>query len=334
MSTQRSLAAKNYCSDQQYERERTTIFQREWLLIGHQQEIPAIGDQLARMVAGYPILLAHGPDGIRAFYNVCAHRAGPLVWNGTKINSPAIHCRYHGWRYNWEGILTKAPDFGAPCPQAQLKKVHLEVKRGLIFICLSPPQNNLTDSYPALWKAVEPFHLERMPFYKEENHRLRCNWKTYAENYLEGYHVPYLHPSLKREIKMRTYRVSVHTRSISHHVQTKEKAIYDGYWGYVWPNLAINIYGTGFSLERIVPISTGETQIEYLYFFEENLSEMEIQHSLQMSRTVTKEDVEICEAIQHNLRSGAYTAGELSPKHENGVGAFHQWWSQALADLE
>ena len=64
------------------------------------------------------------------------------------------------------------------------------------------------------------------------------------------------------------------------------------------------------------------------------MSESEIQHSLKMSRTVTKEDVEICEAIQHNLRSGAYNAGELSPKHENGVSAFHQWWSQSLEELE
>jgi choline monooxygenase len=321
----RSLPAEQYYQDEIYETERRSIFTNNWVLVAHCQEIPEIGDQIARTVANFPLLIAKTPNGITGYINVCLHRAGPLVWDGTKSNGQVLRCRYHGWTYNWAGELTYAPDFGSACPTGKLKKIHIAIKLDLIFVCIETPKHSIEDTFPFLWEGLLPFSLEAYKLKGEEKHNLDCNWKTYVENYLEGYHVPYVHPSLQKEIKMRSYRIKVHNRSITHHVSTKENAMYNGYWGYAWPNLAVNIYDGGFSLERIVPVETKKTRIEYLYFFHPDISDDDIKDRLAMSRQVTLEDIKICNAIQHNLSSGCYSAGELSPKHENGVNAFHNW---------
>ena len=329
MST-KSLSASYYCDTSIYEQERKAIFSCNWLLIGHQQEIPQIGDQMARTIANIPLLIAHTPQGIRGYVNICVHRAGPLVWDGTKIHSNSIRCRYHGWRYNWEGTLTNAPDFGSDCPKGQLKHIHVSCKEGFIFVALEKPQQTLEQTFPTFWQNVTSLSLSKFQYSTAENHVVSCNWKTYVENYLEGYHVPFIHPSLQKEIEMRSYRVQVHNRSITHHVTTKENAVYDGFWGYAWPNVALNVYDGGFSIERITPISAIKTKIEYLYFFAPSLTPQVVEENLAMSRTVTQEDLQICTSVQQNLLSGQYQPGYLSPKHENGVLAFHRWIRMAL----
>ena len=157
-----SLPAKQYCIDEIYEEERTSVFTKNWILVAHCQEIPKTGDQIARTIANYPILLINTPNGIAAYINVCLHRAGPLMWDGSKGNEKVLRCRYHGWTYDWDGNLTFAPDFGADCPKGQLQKLHVSIVAGMIFICIEPPQYTLEETFPSLWRGLQPFSLEKM----------------------------------------------------------------------------------------------------------------------------------------------------------------------------
>ena len=93
-------------------------------------------------------------------------------------------------------------------------------------------QRNQTDIYPTLFANIS--EMENWTIRSTQRHTLKCNWKTYVENYLEGYHIPYLHPSLTKEISMSTYQVIIREREMEHRVDTKEGTTSEGYWAYCW----------------------------------------------------------------------------------------------------
>ena len=108
-----SLDAALYRGPDQYAIERRTIFARSWLLIAHESQLPDTGSYVATSVAGYPLIVVRGEGGkIRAFHNVCRHRAGPLADDGEGRCEGQLVCRYHGWRYALDGRLANARDFG------------------------------------------------------------------------------------------------------------------------------------------------------------------------------------------------------------------------------
>ena len=166
-------------------------------------------------------------------------------------------------------------------------------------------------------------NLLNLDLHSREQHHLRCNWKVYAENYLEGYHIPWMHPTLSREVELSSYLVEPGERWVRHRVDTSGQGPNSGLWVWWWPSLALNIYGDGASVERIVPISPNETRVDYLYLFQNNKN-TDVETTLAMSRRVTNEDIRICEAVQRGLENGAVRTGLLSPRHEAGVAYFQK----------
>jgi choline monooxygenase len=108
-----TLPANLYSDPALYQTERREIFARTWQLFAHESQLPRSGDYLATSFAGYPVLAVRGDDGaVRAFHNVCRHRAGPLVEDGAGHCAGALVCRYHAWKYALDGRLASARDFG------------------------------------------------------------------------------------------------------------------------------------------------------------------------------------------------------------------------------
>ena len=226
--------------------------------------------------------------------------------------------------YDETGTLLNNTDFGLPCEQLQLIPFTVQIMAEWIFIAWNPPEQPPQDWFPTLNNFLTP-EMSTWRIRSTVRHTLKCNWKVYIENYLEGYHIPYLHPSLSKEISLSKYEIRVNNREIQHIVPTKGNSTNNGLWIYCWPNLAFNIYQNGLSVERVLPISASQTLIEYWYCFPPETSEEDINSSIEMSTVVTKEDIRIVEAIHKNLASGIHTAGPLSPKHEIGVAAFQKW---------
>jgi nitrite reductase/ring-hydroxylating ferredoxin subunit len=114
-----TLPARWYRDPAVLDAERRGIFGREWLLLGHEEELAEPGTTIAERLAGWPVFVRRGHDGeLRAFHDVCRHRAGPLVGMpegdvAHKCRVPRLRCRYHGWIYDEQGRLERAPDFGA-----------------------------------------------------------------------------------------------------------------------------------------------------------------------------------------------------------------------------
>lgn len=320
-----TLPAHLYRDEATYGAEREAIFGRDWWVVGLDGEIEA-GTAIARTIAGFPVLVLRTPSGeLRGFHNVCRHRAGPLVHDDAVEACPtALRCKYHGWAYGLDGELLSTPDFGGSLDRSgwPLHRVRVACHRGLVFVSLD------LDGQEALADFLGPFadvlpDLSGYRVVRRTAHRLRCNWKTYVENYLEGYHIPYVHPGLRRSIVMREYAVRRCGPAVTHHVPMRqEDSAFSGFWAWLWPNVAVNVYEGACSLERIVPTGARTMSIAYTYAHAPDADEAQAIAGEAGSAEVTVEDIAICEAVQRNLEAGIYTEGRLSPRHEDGIAMF------------
>jgi choline monooxygenase len=337
------LPASWYSDPEVYAHERTAVFGAAWLCVARAAQLSRPGHYVATTIAGWPILVVVADDGqLRAFHNVCRHRAGPLAWDGDG-HAASLVCRYHGWVYDLGGRLKRARDFGGSrgaggsggaggsCgPGVRLTEVRVEAWRGLVFVNLSSTGPSLLTDFGDFAGECAGFPIEDFVFSHEVVHDLPVNWKTYADNYLEGYHIPLVHPALAREIDAHRYRVDVGDRWCRHSAPARDGSMVAGRWLWRWPNLALNLYPDGMNVERFLPVGPRRTQVVYQYFFREGADHASMEDSTRLSAELMDEDRAICEAVQRNLESGAYDCGELSPKHEQGVAAFQQLVRQAL----
>ena len=321
-----TLHAENYTDPNVFQKETQKIFAQEWIPIAHTSEFIEAQFAIERRFVHFSIILVRDKEDFRAFHNVCPHRAGPLLWKQDALSLKALRCRYHGWRYNLEGICTHQPDFGAAV-EAKLQSIHVQVWHGLIFINIhsNPPAFHWSELLNNQAPSLLPFE-----FHRTASHTIACNWKTYVENYLEGYHIPYLHPSLRSSIQMSQYKIHCQKTLITHEVPTKGESEVSGFWAYLWPLTALNMYGSSMSIERINPIDTHNTQIHYIYLSKPEATHEEREAAIAMSKQVTQEDILICNTVAQNLLSGIYSMGTLSPKHEQGIHHMYSLRAKAL----
>jgi choline monooxygenase len=272
---------------------------------------------------------------LRGFHDVCRHRAGPLTDGPSGHCDGALVCRYHGWRYALDGRLRQARDFGPAAGfdprDFNLFPIQVATWRGLVFV-------RLEDGGEALAKAVAPLEARlagadwsHLKVALVRAHPLACNWKTYVENYLEGYHVPTLHPSLDAEIDSARYQVTMEGLIALHEAPPRAPdTVYAGLWAWLWPNLGVNVYGPdeGVMIERMSPMGHAATRLDYIYLTPGGRPVSE--ETLVISDAVLAEDRWIVERVQVNLDAGVYRTGRLSPRHEGAVGAFQGFVAAAL----
>ncbi|MBU3718384.1 MAG: aromatic ring-hydroxylating dioxygenase subunit alpha [Actinobacteria bacterium] len=320
----RALAARWYSDHDQYQNERRAIWGSEWLMFGVTAELSRPGQYVADEIAGYPLLVVVDPQGaLRGFHNVCPHRAGVIQWPGCGQTGNLV-CRYHGWAFSWDGSLKSARDFGdTPTPDDHsLRSIRVETWGPLVFVNLDENAPSLMSTLGSLDTAVRQHDFAAFSYGRRVVRTLECNWKTYVDNYLEGYHVPLLHPLLNSAVDMKTYSVEVPDDTYCiHRAGQVEGSASAGVWVFRYPNLAINVYSDGMNIERIVPLSSTRTAVVYDYFAHD-VSEAKIQNMVEMSNITLDEDQAIAELVQRNLDAGIYEAGPLSPRHENALAWF------------
>lgn len=328
------LPVELYRGEDALRADREQVLRRTWQFVGHESQLAATGDYLADVIGGAPVVVVRKADGALAgFHNVCRHRAGALVADGQGNCGEAFTCRYHGWRYALDGRLRNAVDFGAlpgfDPREFGLFPIRLESWRGLLFVNLdldAQPLATLMAPLGARWAEGQA----AFPMVEKRTHRIGCNWKTYVENYLEGYHLKMVHPEFDNDVVVANYRTEIEGEVIFAHAPARDASIYGGVWAWLWPNLAINVYRHGYMVERMTALGPAESRLDYFYFFDpahaEGLPEM-----FEFSDLVTAQDLRVCEEVQRNLEAGVYQGGVLSPKHEAGVAWFQDRIAGALA---
>lgn len=329
---QTTLPARLYGCPDAWERERAGVFGRTWLFLGHEAEAPAEGDWLAVEIAGLRLMMVRGRDGtLRVFHNVCRHRAGPLVQGERGRCEGELVCAYHGWRYTLDGRLRAATGFGAAEGFDPRELGLFEVKcaswRGLVFVNPDGEAGPLQDHVAPLERLLTERGLNLPRPALRRTHDLGCDWKVYVENYLEGYHIGAVHPVLADELGGAEYRVTVHGNLVVQEAAGVSDGPQAGVWGWLWPNLGVNVYRDGAMVERMTPVGPGRTRLDYLFLADGG--EAVLGDALGASDRLTAEDARICEAVQANLSAGAYDRGVLSPRHEAGVA----WFQSRIAEV-
>src|SRR6266446_10511144 len=214
----KSLPQKYFVSPEMFAEERKTIFSKQWLLVGHQSQIPDAGDYVVQQVIGESLIVIRDKSGeIRGFFNVCRHR-GTRLKEDAYGHASAIQCPYHAWTYGLDGRLIGAPHMdevpGFDKADYSLHPVNLGLWEGFIFVSLNDGEARLRSEATARQRLGDFISLERwfaplngkfadwnmsiLRPAKRIEYDVRANWKLMCENYSECYHCPGVHPMLSK----------------------------------------------------------------------------------------------------------------------------------------
>ncbi|MES2295534.1 MAG: aromatic ring-hydroxylating dioxygenase subunit alpha [Pseudomonadota bacterium] len=320
--------------------EQRAVFGSTWQLAAHSGDLRQSGDHIVCEVAGKPILVVRAADGaLKAFYNVCRHRAGPIATCNGK-GAKTLQCAYHGWNYALDGQLRGATEMqGASnfnVADIRLAPVRVREWQGLVFVALGQDTPPFDEVFKDIAERIAPLDLGGMHFAKRDSYNIACNWKVYVDNFLEGYHLPFVHPGLSKVLDYRIYDTELHDwYSLQHSPLRNNDGIYgDGhaFYYFIYPNIMLNITPGRLQTNRIIPVGMERCIVEFDYYYTDDPAvHARMQNEQAFSDEIQAEDIGICEHVQKGLMSGAYSAGRLNPKRESGVWHFQNLLRAAYA---
>lgn len=312
--------------------EQDTVFSRTWQYAGSGAQIPHAGDYLLASVAGNPLLLVRAEEGhVNAFYNVCRHRGGPLAMEECG-HVKMLQCKYHGWTYCLDGSLRGVPRFNRTelfdKKDYGLVPVAVRSWQGLLFVNLDENPTELETILAGIPERIAPHRLDSMVFYRRVEYDIACNWKTYVDNYLEGYHLPLVHPELCKVLDYRAYVTETYPHySLQYSPFRSGDNVYgiadgEAYYYFIFPNIMLNILPGRLQVNCVLPVDHEHCRVLFDYYYDDISSpeaQQRIADDITFSDAVQQEDIEICEYVQRGLRSRGYDRGRFSVECEEGV---------------
>ena len=180
-----------------------------------------------------------------------------------------------------------------------------------------------------------PYPMERFNVLKEVQFEISCNWKTYTDNFVEGYHIPSIHPGLNAAIDFERFETTHRDNVVVMKAPQRQSSIYGGVWLWAYPNMTLSVYPEGMNTSRILPLDRQRSRLIYHFYFRDTGADgvAERARTIETNCQIVREDFGICEIAQRNLEAGVFTHGPLSPKQEAGVGYFHDRLRAALEPL-
>lgn len=332
LSEAHTLPSWLYTKPEVLEIEKREIFSKTWQYAGHISQFQKSGDFITTEVADRPIIITKGKDGeIRAFYNVCSHRASKLVEG--EGNKSILVCPYHAWSYHLDGSLNKAPNMNGVenfDPQDFcLKKVKLEVFESFIFVNLDPNAPSMSTQFPGLFDHVKKYNLENLNRIRVKETICRSNWKIGIDNYLECDHCSIVHKALVSKVDMNQYEYVMNDFYSYQATPLKglnsDFALGQGgryYWLYPNTWFSFDPGPPNLSIHQSIPIDHKTTKYVYTTFFMTEEITKEEEELMAIDYLVRKEDLDICETVQKGIETGAYSQGRFSLT-ENLVHHFH-----------
>jgi len=359
-----TLASRFYTDPAILAIERARIFSRTWQLVGTLSQRCGEVNGAARTiadpesyftaeVAGEPVIVVRDRLGtLRAFSNVCRHRAGPIALGSGCKN--VLRCQYHGWTYTLDGKLIGTPDVEGVefFDRSAMGMVPLRVEtwEQFIFVNFDAAAPALGEFMGQIPQQAAGFEFAGLEFAERRDYVIDCNWKVYVDNYLEGYHIPIAHPGLMKEIDYANYR----TDTFRYHSQqfapiramkpgdggerfyAPGSGLREALYFWIFPNLMLNIYPDNISTNVIVPLSQDKTLTIFEWFFHDAKSPKNrerIARAIAFSDEVQQEDIVLCSNVQKGLHSATYDRGRYSVKRENGVHHFHMLLGEFLGQV-
>lgn len=309
--------------------DRKEVLAKGWHYVGSARRLQLEGDYITFEVAGSPVLIVRNSGNrLRAYYNVCKHRGGPLSMEECG-HARMLQCKYHGWTYKLDGSLRGVPrfdrtelfdkkDFG-------LTSIRLAEWEGLLFVNLSADAPDFEVVVDGISDRIRGCEIDRLQFHSRVEYKVQCNWKVYVDNYLEGYHLPLVHPELCDNISYADYQTEIHGYYSLQHASYRDETAERAYYYFVYPNTMLNIYKGRLQVNSVIPLGPRQTNVVFDYFYDMvkgTEAQKFISDDIEFSDRVQQEDIEICEFVQKGLESDAYDRGRFSTDTEAGVHHF------------
>lgn len=319
-----------YVNDDFDRLDRIAVLARSWQFVGPLARVSGSTNYMSAIVAGNPVVVVRDAETrLRAFYNVCRHRGGPLVTDDCG-SARMLQCKYHGWTYRLDGMLRGVPRFDRTelfdRKDYGLIPVDVAVWGGLVFVRLDSRGGQPVDTlFGGIADAIRPIELSALRFRNRVSYPVACNWKVYVDNYLEGYHIPLVHPELCDLLDYRNYRTETFDYHSLQHSPLRSGNGESAYYYYVYPNFMLNILPGRLQTNVVVPDGPRRCVVHFDYFYDSSVLESDaerIGHDQEFAERVQREDVEICEHVQRGLESRGYDRGRFSVEVENGVHHF------------
>ncbi|GEM87906.1 aromatic ring-hydroxylating oxygenase subunit alpha [Meiothermus granaticius] len=347
-----TLPSSFYKDPEMYERSKEAVFARSWQLVGDTDDLKAPGTvkpfTLLEGCLDEPLVATRDyEDQLHVLSNVCTHR-GMLVAE-TGDNARYLRCRYHGRRFGLDGCFQAMPEFegvrGFPSAKDHLAKVSFgSWGRGkFLFVSLNPAAPLEQVLQPVQERlGWLPLHEFRYEASRARDYLVRANWALYCDNYLEGFHIPFIHASLNTAIDYGNYSSELYEWcNLQLGVAASGEIAFDlpkaspdygrrigAYYYWVFPNLMLNFYPWGLSINVVRPLGPELTKVSFLPYVWDS-SKLDSGAGAGLDR-VEREDEVVVEAVQKGVKSRFYDRGRFSVVREQGVHHFHRLLAREL----
>jgi len=342
-----SLLADAYTKSSWFDADSTKIIRRTWQWVCHVEKIRTPGAYTTAEIAGQPIAIVRDHTGeLRAFYNVCKHRAHALLdGEGT---ASLIVCPYHAWTYKLDGRLHGAPHtknlINFQTSDICLDQIQVEEFCGFVFVNLDPKAPSLAQQSGNLQSEIQQWapDIDHLTFGYRLSYDIKSNWKNVVDNFLECYHCPVAHKDFCDLVDMKTYKVTTHGIYSSHMADAGNapNSAYDvsdatvkthAVW-WLWPTTCLMRYPGRSSMIvlNIIPIGPDRTLETYDFFLETpEPNAMEIDAIEYLDKVLQVEDIALVESVQKGMSTPAFEQGRIvndpegSGKSEHALHHFH-----------
>jgi choline monooxygenase len=346
----RSLPPSAYGDAALFARLRERVFARSWQWCPEAAAVPRDGDAapftLLPGCLDEPLVATRARGVVGVLSNVCTHRGHPVV--ACAANAASLRCRYHGRRFGLDGRFLSMPEFGGaagfPSTDDDLAAVALARWGPLDFVSLSPAAP-LAETLAQIDARVGSLALDRLARAPgtDRDYEFDASWMLYCDNYLEGLHIPFVHPALNDAIGYDDYRTELcpwGTLQLAFARRADDVAFalppghpdegarVAAFYAWVFPNMMLNFYPWGLSLNVVQPVGAQRTRVLFrAWTWDESLRAQGAGGGLDQ---VEMEDEAVVVASQQGMRASLAKRGRYSPTKETGVHHFHRLLAAAL----
>jgi choline monooxygenase len=347
-----ALPGRVYHDPDVWARQRERVFAGAWHLLADARRVRAPGHVVPLTLGeGYldePVVLACADDGeLRCLSNVCTHRGSLVVEGEGHVRS--LRCRYHGRRFRLDGRFDFMPEFdgvqGFPSVADDLARLPLERWGPFLFASLDPlfpfaewlaPVRARVD-----WMPVDSFAFDPLT---SRDYTIRANWALYVDNYLEEFHIPYVHGGSLDGLDYGAYHTDLFEYGNLQYGMAKQgEPVFDlpadhpdhgrpvaALYFWLFPNLMLNFYPWGLSVNVVHPLSPDRTRVAFRSYVWDPARRDE--GAGKDLHRVEMEDEAVVESVQRGVRSRLYHRGRYSPRREVGTHHFHTLLARFLRD--
>lgn len=344
ISKAQTLHTDFYISAEIFEQSKKNIFEKTWHFIPDVFNISDVGSVYPFILLpdflNEPLVLTKDSDErMHCLSNVCTHRGNLLAWEPCRAKH--LICKYHGRRFALNGTFEFMPEFKEvkdfPSEKDNLHSLSLKQWGTFMFTSLFP-EISFDEFFGDMIERMHWFPMQKLQFRSDlsKDYYVNAHWALYCENYLEGFHIPFVHPDLNKVLDFGNYKTELFRFSnVQIGIAKEEETCFDmppsspdygkkiaAYYFWVFPNMMFNFYPWGVSVNIVEPVSIEKTKVRFLCYVSDE-SKLENGAGSNLDK-VEMEDEEVVEHVQRGVKSRFYHHGRYSVTREQGTHHFHR----------